>query len=861
MMKKFGKYLSFLALVTITVIFFHKFFFQGLLPIPTDIITGVYYPWLDHKWGNVVGVAVKNPLMSDIPSLIYPWRTLAVDLMKNFQWPLWNQYSFSGYPLLGNWQSAPFSPANLFYALSAIPPIAKGRLGGIELGWTFGVIFQPLLAAFFMYLWLRNKKLKQIPSILSGFLYAFSGFHITWIYYNTHAWTTLWLPLILLSIDKILINKKTLNQNKQTNFKLLITYSLFTNPYFLLLSLTIALSILSGYPIILIYETIIIVTYLISTRYYLFPITYFLLPISIILGLGLSAIQWFPGLETINQSIHSLDTSTLQSANQGFLPIQNLITILAPDFFGNPATYNYWGIGHYDNWVFYISIGGLMLAILAFLTKPPPYYLLFITLLGIILSTNNPVGNTITNLIPLLKNSIHSRALFLFDFGIAIAAAYGLQTLLTIHLSKLKTPIIITIIITAIFFILIWANLLNDNFLNIPNLNENRPTAFRNLILPGVFLISTSALLLIPTFVRHSLFTVRYSRYSIPYLLFLILVTLDLLRFGWKYLPFTPSQYLYPSTEIIDWLINQKNNSPEPFRIEFGEVIPENMWIPYRLESPAGYDALMPLRYGQFLEAIQSGQLNNTTSRFPKIENLNSHLFSLTNSKYILALKYNDKWERSPEGTQLKDIYNQNFLTPVYETGTVVVLENLHYLPRAFVVSNAEVVQDDRQLISILTDPSTDFLQTVFLDKGAFLLPTNYLPHRNHAKAGQLPNYNITWHQTTGSQRKLTVTTDRPGYLVLLESYNPNWKATIANEKRLRKTNQSNKAYLVIKTKLFRANFTFMALRVNQGTNQITLTYYPDSFKYGLWTTIISLLIWISIAIIATKRHQQYKEG
>ena len=105
-----------LTLFTVlTIIFFYKFFLKGLIPIPGDIITGLYYPWLDYKWGNIVGVAVKNPLMSDIPSLIYPWRTLVVQLIKQHQWPIWNQYSFSGYPLLGNWQSAPFSPTNFWY--------------------------------------------------------------------------------------------------------------------------------------------------------------------------------------------------------------------------------------------------------------------------------------------------------------------------------------------------------------------------------------------------------------------------------------------------------------------------------------------------------------------------------------------------------------------------------------------------------------------------------------------------------------------------------------------------------------------------------------------------------------------------
>jgi len=37
------------------------------------------------------------------------------------------------------------------------------------------------------------------------------------------------------------------------------------------------------------------------------------------------------------------------------LPVKNLITFFAPDFFGNPATRNYFGSAFYDN--FYLFIG------------------------------------------------------------------------------------------------------------------------------------------------------------------------------------------------------------------------------------------------------------------------------------------------------------------------------------------------------------------------------------------------------------------------------------------------------------------------------------------------------------------------
>ena len=33
--------------------FFWKVIFRGMVPLPADFVVGVYYPWLDYKWGYV----------------------------------------------------------------------------------------------------------------------------------------------------------------------------------------------------------------------------------------------------------------------------------------------------------------------------------------------------------------------------------------------------------------------------------------------------------------------------------------------------------------------------------------------------------------------------------------------------------------------------------------------------------------------------------------------------------------------------------------------------------------------------------------------------------------------------------------
>ncbi|KKQ95775.1 MAG: hypothetical protein UT21_C0001G0092 [Candidatus Woesebacteria bacterium GW2011_GWA1_39_11b] len=81
-----------LLIIAVVSVFFWKVFILGFIPLPGDFVVGVYYPWLDYHWGYSVGVPVKNPITTDVISLIYPEQMLAIDMMKSGQLPLWNPY-------------------------------------------------------------------------------------------------------------------------------------------------------------------------------------------------------------------------------------------------------------------------------------------------------------------------------------------------------------------------------------------------------------------------------------------------------------------------------------------------------------------------------------------------------------------------------------------------------------------------------------------------------------------------------------------------------------------------------------------------------------------------------------------------
>jgi len=182
-----------LVLLGVVLLFFWKVFLLGLVPFPGDFVVGVYYPWLDYKWGFITGVPVKNPIMADVPSYIYPIQTLGVQLMKMGQWPLWNSKILAGTPLLANLQSAPFSPTIFVYFLF-----------DTLTAWSVQVILQHVLAGLFLFALLRHWKVSKTGSVFGGVIFAFSGFNLIWSQWNGHALSAAFIPLFLLFEDRFL---------------------------------------------------------------------------------------------------------------------------------------------------------------------------------------------------------------------------------------------------------------------------------------------------------------------------------------------------------------------------------------------------------------------------------------------------------------------------------------------------------------------------------------------------------------------------------------------------------------------------------------------------------------------------------
>ena len=312
------------------LVFFWPVWLQNKVPLPGDFVVGVYFPWLDYKWGYEVVVPVKNPIMADVVSFTYPVQTLAVDLLKKGEWPLWNPYILGGTPLLANFQSAPFSPTNFVYSLF-------DKLTG----WSIQIILQHVLAAIFTFILLRHWKVSKFGSIFGGLIFAFSGFNLLWSQWSGHALAAAFIPLLLFFEDKWLSTRK-------------IRFGIG-------ISVVLTLQILSGYPQVIFYTVIAMgllwVFRIIGDKKWV--VKTLLLGGFGVLGLGLAAFQILPGTELLSLSQREVEPHPFEWA---FFPWSKVITFLAPDYFGNHATQNYWGPQDYTSNTGFVGVVAIVLA-------------------------------------------------------------------------------------------------------------------------------------------------------------------------------------------------------------------------------------------------------------------------------------------------------------------------------------------------------------------------------------------------------------------------------------------------------------------------------------------------------------------
>lgn len=737
------KNIGVLFLVLLVTIFAYPYIFLGKTPFPSDYMVNHFPPWSSSKelWGPV-----KNGAMPDIVDQIYPWRHFSVEELSKGEVAYWNPNSFSGNPHLANFQSSFFSPFNLIFL---ILPFVNA--------WTILIIAQPLIAGLSMYALLRSFQKSKAASVLGGISFMFCGFIVVWMAYGTLAMAISALPLALCGAKKYSDTKKT--------------------RFAVLLSLSIAFSFLSGHFQTSLYLLAYVSAFCVFLRYkaFLKKDTLFLFSF-IILGVAISLIQLLPTVQFYLLAVRSESFIT-----GGGVPFDHLITLIAPDFFGNPVTRNDW-VGYYAEWAMFVGIIPLLFALTSLLKPERAVRFTWFMLFAIaFLALNSPVQGVLGSLkLPVVSTSNPSRIIVLLSFSFAFLSGFGFDTFLSLLKSKRLRKLIIIFILIGTALLAVWIFLLTNPF---PD--PNNQLARKNLILPTA-LFGALALSSVVAYklIKRKNILLAFSAAVI------LLAGFDSLRFAMKWMPVSEKDKVFIDLPVIKAMQDEVGHG----RV-FGNLGAQ-VDTYFNLPSVEGYDPLYIGRYGEFIRASIDGKIRPAERSVVKLDRKGKYtdrVIDLLGVEIVFhpIADTNQSWAypvwADPE--RFEEVYKDNKFQ-VFRNNTAISRGTVYY--------DVEVITDAKDILERFYSEDFDFRNALILEKDPGLV-----------KSEKNTKGEIELAKDDAQHIIFRVKTDREGMLFLSDNFYPGWRASVNGED----------------VEVYRANYAFRAVKVPVGESVVEFYY------------------------------------
>lgn len=784
--------IGFIIFLFFGVIFFNKSVVKGEVPFPGDLLIGDYNPYNSYSFlGYAPGGFPHKAQNIDVIEQLYPWKNFSIESLKNLEFPLWNPYNFSGTPHLAAIQSGTFYPFNVLFFLFPF-----------NFAWTIYIVSQPVLAGFFTYLFLRELKLSAKSSIFGGLAFSFSSFLVVWMQYGNIIHAVLWLPLVLFLGLRNFKNPS-------------ITKSIF-------ISILLALSILAGHFQVSIYLygfSFIFLLFVMLSLYRGKIFAYLPMIMGVYLfSLLIASVQLFPSIEIfINSSRTDYSYAKLV---EFLIPPYHLISMMFPDFFGSPVSRNYWLTGTYIERAIYFGIVPMFFAVFAIISKKSSIVWFFIISMIVVffITFDTFITRFLYSLYipPIIATSVPTRLIFVMIFSGSVLAAFGYD-----EFEKLKKfkKLVITMVIFGLIVISTWVfifaapSLFRDSLWVV-----NMPISMRNLFVPSLaFGIAMFSLIIFS--VKEKGFLKLYSMQIKKYLFVVIfLMTIfELYFFFNKFSPFVPEEFIYPQTSLLSFI---KENQSNYRTWGYGAAaLPVNVQTQEKIYSTDGYDPFYIRRYGELLTSTENGIVPETIQRananlangFGE-ENLRDNkyrqkIMNLLGVKYIVHKKPQDNFAHD-------QTFDDSIYSLVWHENNLQVYENKDVLPRAFMVNNYVVMENDEEIIDTIYDESFDPLSQIILEEDP-----------NLESVDKELDYELSIDAYGKNKVIISLETDSEALLFLSDSYFPGWKAYVDD----------------LEVKIYRADYALRAIKVPKGTHKVEFSYLPYSFSLGLWVSLVSL--------------------
>jgi hypothetical protein len=671
----------------------------------------------------------------------------------------------------------------------------------LALATNVSIVLHILLAGLSMFLWAWYRGLKPQACFVSAVLLMFCGAFFMHVYagHLSNLCAMAWVPLVFLCIDGI-FDKRTLNCA-------------------ILGVAAVSMHILAGHPQYVFYTAIASAIYC-SLLLLNQPQRIRVLSLLAIMGIWaglLVAVQLLTGIQESSYTIRGGGVGYELAARFSFPP-ENVITLIAPNFFGSFYQKSYWGRGYLWEMSLFFSVTGLLLAIYGQVygsARQRRFCMTLIIILFILaLGSHTPLFVLLYKFVPGF-NKFRGNSKFIFQMMVfaAMLAGIGLHRLITLNnkpswrwiIGAASVAIVLAVAASIIIPSLVSESVMNGRWHDFMKAVQSAADKFgesysnpalyddSSLVLSAAqqasnsLLVAAGVLLLL----AGLLMVKRRWDYVAVYAI-IILVLTELLVFALQ---------LRPTFNLADVKLPQQfkkeiSSTPGDFRIlnvrRGNDAMMEGMF------DITGYDPGVLRRYSEFMAFAQDIDPCNAATQYLGPQSPYP-LFSMLRLQYVIQ----------PENGNLQLMQNTE---PI--------------LPRLLLVNNFQVRNDRDSILRLLNSPTFNSNQTVVLESQPQPLP------QPSDKPG-------TAKIVDESTDYLTIEADinSPAILLVTDAYHPNWRAEPL-------AGSCQKEYQVMP-----ANYILRAVPLQAGHHIFRMEYRPKAFVIGMWISIVSLAAYLGLCL------------
>ena len=581
---------------------------------PADVLY-THYPWRAQPPAGWPGPG--NALVGEDSAFVFePWLIYSAHQLQQGALPLWNPNNLLGVPLIGNMQSAVFSPLTWPYFLWPDP----GTL--VVPAW-----LKLWLTALGLYLLAREAlRCGRLAAAIATIAFSLGAFMTIWLLYPLTS-TVTWLPWLWWATARLV--------DAPSRRRLAGLAGL------------VALSLVAGHPETALHSAEATGAFALFYAWQAGPgsvrrvgqrLGWWLGAYA--LGGLLAAVQLLPFLDYLAQSTVWLTRGS--QLDGPWLPFRYAWALVSPSLLGSPADRTWWASDTtYNEITTYCGVVPLLLAPLALWAGPGRqrrFALFLLGLAGVSLGVvyHWPVVFEVVTALPLMHLVANQRLLVFVQLALALLAAFGLESIRA-RLPGARRPLMLLLAgVTTFWFVagLAVPWLLARDYFAIP------ADPSRALALWQGGLWRTAGLLAAGGGLLAGAAALGARRPRLAAGLLWLLPALLLADLGLAYGGYNPTMdraAYYPATPATQFL-QQQQAAQGPLRVvAANRTFPPAANLPYGLADPRNYDALEPQLFHELAILIEPAIRLKPGGSPTVFRSVHHRLLNLFDVRYVLA--------------------------------------------------------------------------------------------------------------------------------------------------------------------------------------------------------------------------------